>query len=1039
MSSSSSAEETFPVIGADDLVKLKGPNGEDVYGVITATGWDSEEEEGQDDDEQLGDDELRELLAQYGISDLSQIDDLTEEEGEGDNKQRVLRLNQDTKDKLAKTGAAPTAAAGAPKGAFGAFGAAAGGDDDDDDDEDGEGGEEDLGGVDDDFGQRPKLGPNEVVVQILGGGDVILPADKVTLVDKSLCPGDVVLSRRDPTNQSGVVQSVKTFLDIYVPAKNQVLHAVPSRLVKFLHAAPFLYVVEKQKIGRVEEYVDRARIRFSNGMECWIVLTSLQGEELEISDVASAYLMNPETDFVPGQQVTVSLDTLKNAEWIGSSRFTAKQFNTHSRRQGVIKEIQLEGAVVEWLFSNNEEEPIEDEEDPEGPPIVDMKKVFKLTHYDNTKWLVGNRVYLKAGAFSRGGERHKKEGEVRVELYDDINDVAPVSSKPPRSAAASAASSKPARGGRGGRGKAPAPRGGTTIASKPVASDDDIIFGSVIRTTSFVEVKWQDNTVTDNIRTTDLFDNSTVIDTDFWPEDFVQPLDKDNYHIKSKFPEGAEIAGVVRKCDSINRQVLVDWFAVGSDPQKDFHIQELVSAYEVVQKDDFNFNLSSIVRKASEDASAMEEYPDWVGEVIALDRGHISVRWADGSKTTVLPHQILLIDLDGEDDGPGDDDEDFDGEITPIGEQFEPGTIEEIDEEGHTATGGVKSEEDKKKDDSDSKAKVAALEEEEAGQLKEITKSLSELKIEEAKPIDFAYGKFPRIQVVDATPSNFKFAEESAHRPFELAQKIQKDLLKLTADMPDRTFIHLFQDSLFNLQILIIGTDGTPFFDVPFVFDLQAGPEFFSEGPRISFRTDALGPILPVVGLDGTICIDQLISEVEDDEDDKDAKKEGDEEDDGEKGPLYGDSEPSIYDLVIYIQGIMLGTSTPYTLEPSVERYHGSSISKVNGALYNEVSVVHSLEHVIRTVAKNDTSFADVIKAHLAERIPKIIERVQAFIKWHEEVVKPNPDSLKSTTIFTENPLGIPLRATAGFVQSLTALLPRLEAAAASAAAPASE
>ncbi len=97
-----------------------------------------------------------------------------------------------------------------------------------------------------------------------------------------------------------------------------------------------------------------ARVRFNNGMECWIVLTDLQSEEMTISDSASQYLMNPETDFIPGQTVTVSLEVLKNAEWIGSGRFTTKQFNTHSRRTGVIKEIRLEGTVVEWLFSNSE-------------------------------------------------------------------------------------------------------------------------------------------------------------------------------------------------------------------------------------------------------------------------------------------------------------------------------------------------------------------------------------------------------------------------------------------------------------------------------------------------------------------------------------------------------------------------------------------------------------------------------------------------------------------------------------------------------------
>jgi len=216
-------------ISTDDLVKFKGPDGEDVFGIITATGWDEEDDEdqGEGDMGDLDENEMRELLAQYGIKDLSQLEGLAEEEGTGESKQRVLRLNEGTKDKVEKLQAAKKTPSADAK-PFGAAGATVADDDDDgDDDDDADGdGEDDLGGVDEGFGQRERLDPKDVAVQILGGGDAILPLSEVTLVDKSLCPGDIVLRRSDPTSQSGVVQSVKTFLDIYSPAKNQILYNV---------------------------------------------------------------------------------------------------------------------------------------------------------------------------------------------------------------------------------------------------------------------------------------------------------------------------------------------------------------------------------------------------------------------------------------------------------------------------------------------------------------------------------------------------------------------------------------------------------------------------------------------------------------------------------------------------------------------------------------------------------------------------------------------------------------------------------------------
>jgi len=737
--------------------------------------------------------------------------------------------------------------------------------------------------------------------------------------------------------------------------------------------------------------------------------------------------------------------------------------------------------------------------DEEGPPVVDLKKVFKLTHFDDSKWIIGNRVYFKAGVLNRGGERHKKQHEPKIELFDDINDVAPTSSKPPRSSGASSGPSSrggSSRGGRGARGKA---RGGTTIAPRAAPSDDDILFGSVIRTTTFVDVKWQDESVSENIRSTDLLDYSAVLDTDFWVNDFVEPIDKDNYPIKSKFPEGSEIVGLVRKFDSPNRLVLVDWFVVGTDPQKDLTVQELASAYDVTQKDEYNFNLSTIVRKKEE--AVNEDFPDWVGEVIAFDRGHISVRWADGSKTTVLPHQISVIDLDDlENDQDGDDEDGFEGDIMPIGERFEPGTIQEIDDdddddddgkaadapapapavvaEGDTAAAALAADKAKEAAALDAvalakeEAEYAAAVAEEEEEIKQIKKQISEMKVDEkarasvAAGVDAdaaaAYLNFPPLVVLDQAPVDFLFPSEGALVDHETIQKIQSDLQKIVSDLPDRTFLRLFQSEIGNMQLLVIGADETPFSGVPFIFDIQITSQLMNEGVLVALRSDALGPILPVVDADGRICIDELASlPDEESEDDKksnddaspapdasaapasdaaaadggDAEKEKNKKK-GDNAKGLVDSEPSLYDLVIYIQGILLGSSMPYSLEPSVERFNGSVLGRVNGALYNEISFLNALDHTIRLLSKNDSVFSDIISAHLTQTLPKMLERVRAFLVWYEQDVKPRSDSFPSSTVFADNPLRFPLRATAGFVQSLTALLPRLEAA--SAPAPAS-
>ncbi|KAJ8431230.1 hypothetical protein Cgig2_033001 [Carnegiea gigantea] len=209
---------------------------------------------------------------------------------------------------------------------------------------------------------------------------------------------------------------------------------------------------------------------------------------------------------------------------------------------------------------------------------------------------------------------------------------------------------------------------GNCETSGTCCSKFDDIF-SIVKKKIKVDVMWQDGSCSTGLDSHSLFPVSVVNAHDFFPGQFVLEKtgsDDLNIHANRRW-------GFVRSVDAIERTVKVKWRSTDGDG-KDMDVgvmEEIVSAYELLEHPDFCFNISDIVLRSDishlNDFSGKEDCLDGfsgkedcntdfsgihggcflscIGNVIGLD-GDVEVQWASGATTKVAPYEILRIEKD---------------------------------------------------------------------------------------------------------------------------------------------------------------------------------------------------------------------------------------------------------------------------------------------------------------------------------------------------------------------------------------------------------
>ncbi|XP_030528822.1 probable ubiquitin-conjugating enzyme E2 24 isoform X2 [Rhodamnia argentea] len=221
---------------------------------------------------------------------------------------------------------------------------------------------------------------------------------------------------------------------------------------------------------------------------------------------------------------------------------------------------------------------------------------------------------------------------------------------------------------------------------------------AIARTKTKVDVVWQDGGCSLGVDSESLLPINIIDSHEFWPEQFVlEKCSPDDPHtpISRKW-------GVVRGMDAKEKTVRIMWKNTSMETPDDIdgeHLEETMSAYELLEHPDYSYCLGDIVFrvvqnqsivKATKDlveteATKAEEavlesekfgrdhkgnpnnfYLSCIGNVAGFKDGAVKVKWANGLTTEVAPYEIIRCDKH---EGSTPSSLPFDGNIEQINQQ----------------------------------------------------------------------------------------------------------------------------------------------------------------------------------------------------------------------------------------------------------------------------------------------------------------------------------------------------------------------------------
>jgi len=154
---------------------------------------------------------------------------------------------------------------------------------------------------------------------------------------------------------------------------------------------------------------------------------------------------------------------------------------------------------------------------------------------------------------------------------------------------------------------------------------------------------------------------------------------------------------------------------------------------------------------------------------------------------------------------------------------------------------------------------------------------------------------------------------------------------------------------------LIIGPMKTVFYSSYFIFDIFLPSDYPSSPPKVFYNS--LGMKLhPNLYDTGTVCLSLLCTWT------------------GSESEQWNPNQSSILQLVVSLQGLILGVKHPYFLEAGYDKQRGTKQGSRSAQLYNERSLLLSLKLMLLSAKNPPVEFKDVILDHFGVHIPVIFQ-----------------------------------------------------------------
>lgn len=233
--------------------------------------------------------------------------------------------------------------------------------------------------------------------------------------------------------------------------------------------------------------------------------------------------------------------------------------------------------------------------------------------------------------------------------------------------------------------------------------------------------------------------------------------------------------------------------------------------------------------------------------------------------------------------------------------------------------------------------------------------------------------KWERFVMLEEAPAEHYYYPEprldAASKTYH--SRLMKEHRALASSLPDNILVRTYEDRTDLMRVLIIGPEGTPYADAPFVFDVYLNPTKFPfEPPLVYFHshTNGLGRCNPNLYEEGKVCLSILGTWA------------------GDKSESWNPQKSSLLQVFVSISGLVLVRS-PYHCEPAFAKLEGTKEGRVNSRLYSEKAYVLSRSFV-RTALDRPPAGLEAEVRHLyldKGRLGSVIAHARRLITKGEE------------------------------------------------------
>jgi ubiquitin-conjugating enzyme E2 O len=129
-----------------------------------------------------------------------------------------------------------------------------------------------------------------------------------------------------------------------------------------------------------------------------------------------------------------------------------------------------------------------------------------------------------------------------------------------------------------------------------------------------------------------------------------------------------------------------------------------------------------------------------------------------------------------------------------------------------------------------------------------------------------------------------------------MAKVAMREWNLLRHNLPPGIYVQAFEDRIDLFKVLIFGAEGTPYYLTPHVFDIMLPPSY-PDKPPLLFYNSRVEKLNPNLYEDGKVCLSLLGTWS------------------GRGVEVWDPARSSLLQVVLSIQGLILGTPQPFFLE----------------------------------------------------------------------------------------------------------------------------